>query len=779
MSRHRCAAEKAPSPALHHRLHARLAATLRAMIGLGSILPLTALTLIPLAITPTVNAAAPAQPTIIWASSPVRPDETLVIAGDSLASDAGPSVVELAALDNGPAGLPPAGPESELPATPASIPSTAWQPQPLLRVDAESVAAVIPAAWPQGLWACRVKRGDAASAPIVLNAPVVWWMQGDAGEMATPGGSVRVFGHSFRFPEAAEPATVKPSAPEPTASLRTDDGSVVPLTVTDATPYALSLHLPADLKPGLYRLWVHNGLGGPAGWRLAGPLTVAAPPTWKPDRFNVRDFGAKPEAAILAAIAKAKENGGGVVYLPRGRYGLTKPLDVPDGVVLEGESRELVSLFWPDFETPPLHLVRGNTFGLENLSLYCQNHRTVVLIEPKSDGAFIRNVRIRANCYFMIEHADKPFRGRSGPKSNRDIGAGIAVHGKNFEISNCDVLASDIALFVRDTRQGRVTGNTFLYGGRGYRIESSRELVFEDNTVEGFDLTAIGNDIGTFWSNACTNLYFAKNTLRRMFGADREMMTLDAGGGAYMGTIASVDGNRITLAADPVFKDYAPKPHQNWAGAAVMILDGKGVGQYRIVTGHQGRDWEIDRPWTVPPDATSKISIVPFRGRNLFIGNACEDGGPFQIYGSGHECIVAENTGRRMDGFLVWGLDPHDWGQQPSWYCQFLDNTIIEGNAYGHRTGGFGTAAAGTPGDGKGRSIRDVLFRRNECQNNASISIGGNLHGAVVEHNAIEHTETGVHVRRPASGVILRANRFDDVPSPTAGDGLATATVVP
>jgi len=760
MSRHRCTAKPVPLPPLDHRLHSLLAAALRAVIGIALLVPLNSLAVAP-------AAAAADNPTIVWASSPVRPDETVVIAGDSFTASDATTVIELAPLENTPPGEPPAGPGPE-PAA-ATIPAASWQPQPLLRGDAESIAAVVPATWPQGLWACRVKRGDAVSAPVGLNAPVAWWIQGDAGETAAPGGAVRVFGHSLSFQAAGQPA----------AALRGDDNAVVSLTVTESTPYALTVQLPADAKLGSHRLWVHNGLGGPAGWRLAGTIIVAAPEAWKTDRFNVRDFGPKPEEAILAAIAKAKENGGGIVSLPRGRYGLSKPLDMPDGVVLSGESRELVSIFWPDFETPPLYLIRGNSFGLENLSLYCQNHRTVVSIEPKSDGAFIRNVRIRANCYFMIERPGEPFRNRSGPKSNRDIGAGIAVRGKNFEIRDCDVLASDIALFVRDARQGRVTGNTFLYGGRGYRIESSRELVFENNTVEGFDLTAIGNDIGTFWSNAATHLYFAKNKLRRMFGADREMMTLDAGGGAYMGTLAAVDGNRITLAADPTFKDYAPKPHQNWAGAAVMILEGKGVGQYRIVTGHQGRDWEIDRPWTVAPDAASKISIVPFRGRNLFIGNACEDGGPFQIYGSGHECIVAENTARRMDGFLVWGLDPHDWGQQPSWYCQFLDNTILEGNAYGHRTGGFGTAAAGQPGDGKGRSIRDVLFRRNACRNNASISIAGNLHGALVEHNAVEHADVGVHIRRPASGVLLRANRFEDVPTPTTGDGLATATIVP
>jgi hypothetical protein len=703
-------------------------------------------------------------PSIFWASSPVRPDETVLIAGHALA-DSGSSEsetsVELGVYRQGDRGAP-----SSL--APQALEPETWHTVKPLQTDTDRVMATVPADWPQGLWACRVTRAGVTSAPVLLNAADAWWAQGDQGEAASTGGEIRVFGKALAFPGI-----------EPSVALCKVGSPTIPLAVTQATPYALKASVPATCPSGSYEIWVHNGLGGPAGWQPAGAIAIGPKPAWKTDRFNVRDFGPKLEVAILAAIAKAKENGGGVVYLPRGRYGLAQPLNIPDGVVLSGESKEVVSLFWPDFETPPLHLVRGRTFGLENLSLYCQNHRTVVLIDAKSDGAFLRNVRIRANCYFMIERPGEPFRGRSGPQSNRDIGAGIAVHGKNFDIRDCDVLASDIALFVRDTHYGIVAGNTFRYGGRGYRIESSRELVFENNIVEGFDLTAIGNDIATFWSNACTHISFANNTLRRMFGADREMMTLDAGGGAYLGHVATVDGNRLTLAADPVLKDYAPKPHQNWAGAAVMILEGKGLGQYRIVTAHQGRDWEIDRPWTVPPDVTSRISIVPFRGRNLFIGNTCEDGGPFQLYGSAHECIVAENTGRRMDGFLVWGLDPHGWGQQPSWYCQFLDNTILEGNAYGHRTGGFGTAAAGAPGDGKGRSIRDVVFRRNACLNNASISIGGNLDGALVEHNVIEHTDVGVHVRLPACDVLLRANRFEDVRVPASGDGVDSATIVP
>lgn len=704
------------------------------------------------------------EPVIVWASSPVRPDETVLIAGHALVDlDSTPpkSSVELGVYPPDEAGDP--NGQAARPPEPS-----AWHVIQRLRADAESVAATVPAEWPLGLWACRIRTASTASAPILLNAADAWWSQGDQGESASVGGDVRIFGKALAF-----------AGLEPSVMLRTGGNATIPLPVTQVTPYAVTASVPRTCPAGSFEMWIHNGLGGPAGWQLAGAIDVTSKPNWKTERFNVRDFGPKPEAAIRAALAKADENGGGVVYLPRGRYGLTQPLVIPDGVVLAGESRELVSLFWADFESPPQSLISGKRFGLQDLSLSCQQHRHVVVIDRDSEEAFIHRIRIRANCHFMTEHPGKPFRGRSGPESNRNLGAGIAIYGRNFAVTDCDVLASDFAIYLVNAHHGRITGNTFLYGGRGYRIESSREIVFENNTVEGFGLTAIGNDIATFWSNACTHLFFVNNTLRRMFGADREMMTLDAGGGAYLGTVAVVDGNRLTLAADPVFKDYAPKPHQNWVGAAVMILEGKGVGQYRIVTAHQGRDWEVDRPWTVAPDAASVISIVPFRGRNLFIGNTCEDGGPFQLYGSAHECLVAENTGRRMDGFLVWGLDPHGWGQQPSWYCQFLDNTILEGNAYGHRTGGFGTAAAGAPGDGKGRSIRDVVYRRNACLNNSAISIGGNLQGALVEHNVIENSDVGISIRSPAVNVILRGNHFDNVVTPTKGDGLPEATVIP
>ncbi len=282
---------------------------------------------------------------------------------------------------------------------------------------------------------CRTPQTWRCGGPVVLlNAAEAWWVQGDQGEGASAAGILCGSGKALAFRQV-----------EPTAMLVAEGDIAIRLVVTQATPYAFTAAVSASCPAGTYALWLHNGLGA-AGWQQAGMGAIAAGPVWKADRFNVRDFGVKPEPAIRAAVAAAAANGGGVVLLP---------------------------------------------------------HR------------------------------------RSGPESNRNFGAGIAVYGHNFTVSDCDVLASDFGIYLVNAHHGQIIGNTICYGGGGYRIESSPGIVSEDNTVEGFGLTAIGNDIATFWSNACTYLYVANNRLRRMFGADHEMMTLDVDGGAYRGTASS------------------------------------------------------------------------------------------------------------------------------------------------------------------------------------------------------------------------------------------------
>jgi hypothetical protein len=84
--------------------------------------------------------------------------------------------------------------------------------------------------------------------------------------------------------------------------------------------------------------------------------------------------------AVLAALKAAGDNGGGVVYFPRGRYLLTKALIIPRFVILRGERRDFVNLLWPDMKHPPTALMRGsNHFALEDLTLYASNYEHIIV----------------------------------------------------------------------------------------------------------------------------------------------------------------------------------------------------------------------------------------------------------------------------------------------------------------------------------------------------------------------------------------------------------------
>jgi hypothetical protein len=700
------------------------------------------------------NAAGAAQPTITWASDPVRPDETVVIQGGGFSPGA---VAEIARLDDAPVGVPG-----------KTIPTLKfWLKVTPLQVSDHSLKFVYPKTWGAGVIVCRVVSEGQTSLPVTINAPDVWWQQGDQGDKASPGGWVRIFGKclSLGGTQVALEA----------------GGKWLTLKPKKADMWAVAVPLPASLPAGDYPVYVHNGCGGGFGWRAAGTLTVALPTLWKSEVFNVRDFGTDADKAVQAALAKVKENGGGVIYFPRGRYSLSTPLDLPPGTVLKGEGMGLVSLVWPEvtIDKVPPAFIKGSHFGIQDLTIYATNHHAVVQFNDDADGVFLHRVRIRANCYFMIESYAKPFRGRQGPVSHLDTGAIIQARGRNFEVTDCDFYCSAQVFWASRVRCGIIARNRFNYGSRCHGLENVDRVIFEDNDIRGCNLVAMGNDISTFWTNYCRNLYYAHNYIAHIYGADREMMTLDAGGGAYFGKIASAEGTHLTLAADPTYKNYEPVCHTDWTGGAVQILAGTGAGQWRAVAKNNAREWDVDRPWDILPDSTSVISIAPHRGRHLFIGNTYEDGGAFQLYGAALDTIVAENKGARMSGFFAWGLNPHGWGWQPCFNCQFLDNEIIEGNAFGREGAFIGAFTSDTNDTFPGPLARTLIFRRNVLNNNSRMRLHATLDNVLIEHSRISHAEEGIVLNGPIADVLLRDNTFEDVAKPYAGDAQERVRILP
>ena len=179
-------------------------------------------------------------------------------------------------------------------------------------------------------------------------------------------------------------------------------------------------------------------------------------------------------------------------------------------------------------------------------------------------------------------------------------------------------------------------------------------------------MNAFGSWISTYYAKATSGIYFARNSVSNVMGGDRELLSFDGGGGAYLGGVASTsaDGHTLTLSSDPVFNGDIPPGVRllNYTEAAVCVLEGGGKGQVgRVVSIDylaSNKSWVLREPFQIPLDLTSIISIVPFRGDTIITGNTFTDGGAIQLYAMAIGVVVSENTAVRSSGFLSWGLNP-------------------------------------------------------------------------------------------------------------------------
>lgn len=192
-------------------------------------------------------ASAFGSPQIFWASDPVRPGEAALLVGDGFSDH--PRIV-LTPLDDVPDRAP----------GPVERTETGATVEPLQASD-QSVKFLVPTRFKPGVYAVRLANGDEAAVEL-LNTPTVYWVQGDQGPSAAPGGWIRVFGRCI----GQAPATAILRMMSSTTSLQ--------LTAEASTEWEAQFAVPADLKPGVYDLHLHNGSGDAGVWRPAGQLEI-------------------------------------------------------------------------------------------------------------------------------------------------------------------------------------------------------------------------------------------------------------------------------------------------------------------------------------------------------------------------------------------------------------------------------------------------------------------------------------------------------------------------
>lgn len=684
---------------------------------------------------------APApRPVVLWVSEPVRPGQTVLVFGEGF------SGVRSVVIEQG--------------KRRAVVPSA--------QTRARSVKVVLPRGFASGPFVLRT-----TGLVLPVNHPKVLWVQGDAGASATPGGAIRAFGTCLAWPGSKPIARLEGAGASFAAPCSAPDG------------FSLIVRVPSTARPGAYRLRVHSGAGGPRDWSAPVPVSVVRARNAPQRRVSVTDFGCTGRdglddtAAVQKAIRAVSSRGGGVVEFPRGRFVLTAGIALPPGVTLQGAGMGQTALCWPDSDRPPEALIRGtHDFGVADLTLYAMNHcHGIVGDQGPAAGGNVRicRVRLRMNPYRGHLTEDEVARRFAAQQKFSTGGADcLRLGGPNVQVLDCDMAGGGRSIYLSGARNSVVARNRFANGRWGwYCLSGSDGLVFEDNVVTAGDLMSTGGGINCLdGSMVSRNVYFARNRLGECPGWDREAMTSDAGGGAYYGRIESASALELTLAEDPKWEG------RDWRGAAVFVLDGRGQGQYRQIARTDGRRVTVDQPWTIPPDRSSIVTITMLQANYLFIGNTMTEAGvAIQLYGTAVGHIASGNVSRRTDGFHNFGMNYY--GVQPSWFVQWLDNRIEDGNVYGgghDQSVAVGEAHLGVfalpPGvEPRAPVTLGCVVRGNRLESNAHLGLGGTpdspaadypyVQEAVVEGNQVRAASCGlVRSARGVEGALIRDNDF-------------------
>jgi len=119
------------------------------------------------------------------------------------------------------------------------------------------------------------------------------------------------------------------------------------------------------------------------------------------------------------------------------------------------------------------------------------------------------------------------------------------IAGKNNVVENNDIYSSgDVisTLYNGDatgTSYLRVSNNRLWNGGTTHWGISWKQSIFENNVATGVSTTAYGSNYPQYDSGSgdpnVQNIYHFNNTQDQVLGNDKEMMTTDCCGGAYVG----------------------------------------------------------------------------------------------------------------------------------------------------------------------------------------------------------------------------------------------------
>jgi hypothetical protein len=696
---------------------------------------------------------------------------------------------------------------------------------PVFQASDHSIKFILPKWFKPGVFAVHY----GGSSARLLDAPQVNWCQatrllpGLRQNEAAPGSSIQLIGRNFV--PSREPSVVR-------VVVRDRRGHGYEIPVKQVDKYSLVVDLPISLPVGNYKIFVHNGYGGPTAWSEGQTLTVKRASLWPAATLNIKNFGAAGDnvhddsTAFRSALATARHNGGGVVYFPAGVYRLNGWFQIPHRTVLRGEARDLVWLKWPltepasSAEIIPSVLYTSGEFAIENLSFMVRNAQTVVrdlswdaattgraplpqlqaeLPPPEKErDIFLRHVDFQLLYYsgwHLHPELSAQWRLNGLGWKNNELVKILAVDGvENLEISDCRFVGGTERML--DLTNGRLERNEFnnQWATLSWLDLGGEHIVLQNNNIAG----------GSSWRDnllPVRYLYCAFNHSTNLSAGGREALTFDVNrvfplkrkSAISFAAYGPWEGRARLATPDSVQLQDANLPVHAYRGLDLVVLEGRGAGQHRTITDSGTDVLAVEPAWDVIPDSTSILLAYRLSGECILYRNQANDASVLlEIWGYLFDVTLDANEVTRSWG--MWALS--------GWFVQWLNNrlqiavTLNPGLGPGgsspqelspERNASYGLLGFAVGGRISELSVhfpyvRGSVIRANHLSYGHRVLIRFGYDHAAVQHNPpaiedviidanqIDYSAVGIEVDDGAAGVLLTRNTFSHVTEPTRLD---------
>jgi len=695
---------------------------------------------------------------------------------------------------------------------PAEPPKTGAKPAAVLDVERQVIVA-------QGadgavLW---VKNAAGWSAPVLLNVARPFWI---SHQRAAPGQVLYAYGFGLRARFAPTRVALKGPAGVLEARLVR-----MPREQRIADPRLVYFQVPAEAAPGDYEFFIHNGMGGTWGWRGGLRFSVIAPDKAERLAVDVRAHGGKgdgiaDDTAALKAAVEAAAQAKGIVALAPGTWRTSETIIVPSDVTVRGSGAENCVIVgtgynplakrraWDTGSTAPgasVIMLAGKRITLEGVSVRGALSTGVggnALVEaqpaeltwpPKSDVEDIRVERCRLDAREDMADNECAYGFRAfmaGPQIRRvqfvsNEVFGSASFGQAERLDVIDNRVHSASFGAQRCRDSLFDANFFIDAPQRLLVYPERHCHFRFNEIH---MASRGN-----WENA------------------EEIFLIHGGSSKDFGFAQPAAPN---LLHDPKAQ-WKPGAHKNhW----VLLISGRGFGQYREVLDNTSDTLTLAQPWRVAPDATTEYVVGGHNVESSYFANINNTPLRTSFWLDCISIVMDHHRERHSRGADVWGQDRSavqpDGSVEvpgrfhPAYYVTFtnswFDSSYVQlwaqGNAaaihrgpshfgsfvvgnriiaahlhssgWAHTAGarsraaievGLDTAMHGAiPGAGAGESKMP--------ENNTLVA----LTHSIIAGNYVAQTPNGVRVANTARKTIIVGNEFQNVDRPVLDFGRRT-----